>query len=394
MIAARATQGGHWRIPKDELDRLRREGVPDPPPATATGPVIEPVDESFLNPSRHPALLAEPSTEAIAAADDVVRLENEVRGIQLKRAKEEGLDWFRERRTVETQAQAAHDRQRLQARSVQIRRNWENAWMEYALENMPEDAPENVRLPVSEFVRQTLASLNPDDPEEVAEPLVRAAVDRGLQPWRRDKEIEIAIQEARNQLPYWAKSFPEPSEWELRAIRAASEEIAQLRTDAAIGEIRAASMAAGRRIANEYQHQEASRRIVESVFLPQFPADQDRAQQAVKAALERLPVGSSRTLMEQARDGVLAPYKAAEEAAIVQCQASRQADYYLLHVDSCLEKLALIRSLGDFSRRQQLARALKGEIRPILIQEILEEPLNTNEAHTFIESLVNRRLAH
>jgi excisionase family DNA binding protein len=29
-IAARATHGGRWRIPKGEVERLRREGVPDP----------------------------------------------------------------------------------------------------------------------------------------------------------------------------------------------------------------------------------------------------------------------------------------------------------------------------------------------------------------------------
>jgi excisionase family DNA binding protein len=41
-IAARATHGGRWRIPKGEVERLRREGVPDPPPATPTGPVVDP----------------------------------------------------------------------------------------------------------------------------------------------------------------------------------------------------------------------------------------------------------------------------------------------------------------------------------------------------------------
>ncbi|MBZ5644561.1 MAG: helix-turn-helix domain-containing protein [Acidobacteriia bacterium] len=394
IIAARATHGGHWRIPKGEVERLLRDGVPDPPPATPTGPAVEHVIESVPNPVRHPTLLAEPSNEAISAADDVVRLENEVRGIQLKRAKEESLDWFRDRQRQQTQAQAAHDRQRLEARSLQIRRNWENAWVEYALENIPEGAPESIRLPVSESVRQTLESLSPDDPEEVTEPLVRAAIDKGLQPWLRNKEIELVIQEARDQLPYLARGFSEPSEWELRAIRTASEDISRLRSDATIGEIRAASITAGRRIASEYLHQGEVRRIVESVFLSQPLADQERARHSVKEAIDRLPIGSTRSQMEQTREGVLAPYKAAEEAASVQAQASRQADFYLLHVNSCLEKIALSRNLGDFSRRQQLAKELKEEIRPILVEEILEEPLSLDEAQTFIASLVNRRLAH
>src|SRR5580704_839265 len=37
MIAARATPGNHFRIPKSEIERLRREGVPEPPSSTPTG---------------------------------------------------------------------------------------------------------------------------------------------------------------------------------------------------------------------------------------------------------------------------------------------------------------------------------------------------------------------
>ena len=93
MIAARATPGGHFRIPKSEIDRLRRDGVPDPPPATPVQPQAEPENVPAINPHRHPVLLAEPSEQAINSADPVVQLENEVKAIGLKRIKEEHLDW-------------------------------------------------------------------------------------------------------------------------------------------------------------------------------------------------------------------------------------------------------------------------------------------------------------
>jgi len=66
------------------------------------------------------------------------------------------------------------------------------------MESLPDDAPEDARLPVYESVRQTLASFNPRDPVEVVEPLILAAVGRGLRPWRRSKEIEKATQEVRH----------------------------------------------------------------------------------------------------------------------------------------------------------------------------------------------------
>jgi hypothetical protein len=397
MVAARATRGGHWRIPQSEMQRLRRDGVPDPPPATPSESQAEIATVSAANPPhRHPALLAEPSKDAIASADEVVRLENEVRAIGLKRSKEENLDWFRDRHRNQAEANAARVQRNLQAKGQRLRREWDNAWLEYALECVPDDAPEGARLSVAGSVREVLAGFSPSDPEEVVEPLIRAAVERALRPWRRTKEIETAIQDARNQLPGWVKSWSNelPTDWELRAIRAARDAIGQLRNDAMFQEMRAAATAAGREVARQCEDCERRRTIVESVFL-RTPRELENARRAVKAALDSLTVGTSQREMEKARDIALAPFQAAEEAARVQAQATSQADLYLLHVDSYLAKIGADPDsewdLGNSSDRGQLAQELKTEIRPILIQAILEEPLNLDEAYTFIESLVDRR---
>jgi excisionase family DNA binding protein len=392
MIAARATPGGHFRIPKSEIERLRRDGVPDPPPATPVEPQAEPVNLPTINPHRHPVLLAEPSEQAINSADEVVQLENEVKAIGLKRIKEENLDWFRDRQRRQDETKAGHARQVLQAKEERLRREWENTWLEYAMQNVPDVAPENARLPVHESVRQALANLSPRDPENVVEPLLRAAVEKGLRPWRRSTEIESAIQDARKQLPYWARSFPSPSEWELRAMQAAEEAINQLRTHATIEEVRAAAITAGRRVASEYQHEQECRNLVGSVFLFQTPNEQERARQAVKVTVEKLPMDTSRMQMERVRDEVLAPFRAAEETARVQAQAASTADFFLLHVDSYLNKIAADRGLRDFSGCYQEAQELKAEIRPSLIREILEEPLSLDDAYTLIETLIDRKL--
>jgi hypothetical protein len=394
MIAARATPGGHFRIPKTEIDRLRRDGVPDPPPATPVETQSEPVSApAIVNPQRHPVLLAQPSEQAINSADEVVQLENEVKAIGLKRIKEENLDWFRDRQRKQDEAKAAQARQVLQAKAERLRRDWENNWLQYAMEGVSDDAPEEARLPVYESVQRVLADLSPSDPEEIVEPLIRAAVDTGLRPWRRSKDIEAAIQEARGPLPYWAKGGSELSEWELRSMRAAADAIRGLRDDATLEEMRAVATASGRRVAGEYRHHEECRTLVGNVYLSQMPSDQEKARETVGAALEKMPVGVSRAQMERVRDEVLAPFTAAAETARIQAQAARTADFYLLHVDSYLAKLARDLDLGSSSARYQLAQKLKEEIRPILIAEILEEPLNLNEAYTFIESLMESRLA-
>lgn len=399
MIAARATPGGHFRIPKSEIDRLRRDGVPDPPPATPVEPQAEPVSVTAANPHRHPVLLAEPSEQAISSADEVVRLENEVKAIGLRRTKEETLDWFRDRQRKQDEAKAAQTREVLQANAQRLHREWENTWLEFAIEGLPDDAPEDGRLPIYESVRQALADLSPSDPEEIVEPLVRAAMERGLLPWRHSKKIEEAIQDARNQLPGWTKSWAKdfPSEWELRAMRVAREAIGQLRNDATLHEIRAAGIAAGGQVAQELAYRETCRGIVECIYLPYALNEQEKARQAVREALEILPTGTPRATLERVRNDVLAPFKTAQETARIQAHAASQADIFLLHVDSYLSIIAAdLHSeldFGNFSDRYQFAQELKREIRPILIEEILDEPLNLNEAHTFIESLVEHRLA-
>jgi hypothetical protein len=67
----------------------------------------------------HTALLAEPSEEVIGSAEEVVRLENEVKALGLLRRKEEASDWFREREELEAQRRAEQQDEKEQARAEQ-----------------------------------------------------------------------------------------------------------------------------------------------------------------------------------------------------------------------------------------------------------------------------------
>ena len=72
-------------------------------------------DDSGSRPARwrygRAALLADPSEDAVAGADDVVTLEKQVQALGLRQQKEEKLDWFRDREEREAQGRVAQERE-------------------------------------------------------------------------------------------------------------------------------------------------------------------------------------------------------------------------------------------------------------------------------------------
>jgi hypothetical protein len=84
------TDGGQFRIPREVVEKLKRDGVPAMPrPLPNQGEMTV-----IPSPARraHPALLAAPSDEVIESLEEVVCLENEVKALGLRRQREEQLD--------------------------------------------------------------------------------------------------------------------------------------------------------------------------------------------------------------------------------------------------------------------------------------------------------------
>ena len=93
-------------------------------------------------------LLATPSEELIADAEDLERKKLELQKLGVRRQIEEEMDFFREREREEedteeqrrTQLQEQrHQQQREQAqlRERQRRQRWQSQWVEHALQSMP-----------------------------------------------------------------------------------------------------------------------------------------------------------------------------------------------------------------------------------------------------------------
>jgi hypothetical protein len=173
-------------------------------------------------------------------------------------------------------------------------------------------------------------------------------------------------------------------------MRDAADAIAHLDKAAPLTAIRAVAVEAGNKVCTEYQawkaaddHRKACKHITDWTF------EGDDACEAVRCALEKLPVGATRAQMESVRDAALAPFRAATKAV-------EDADLYLYHVSGYIEELGNEETgswdLGDWSERYHLAATLKVKLRPVLIRKLLEETLDLEGAYEFIEEWLDREL--
>ncbi len=94
LMAAETTPGGQWRIAKDEIDRLKRDGLP---PIPRPLPGDTPMQRAGNSHPTRSDLLGEPSAGVVSAVEDVAITEALNKKRKLERELEETEDWFRQR---------------------------------------------------------------------------------------------------------------------------------------------------------------------------------------------------------------------------------------------------------------------------------------------------------
>ena len=439
--------GSQWRFSVEEIQRLRREGLP-PLPAMEEDGLRSAGSPQSRNKPETEGLLAPPSEELIADAEDLERQKLKLQKLGVRRQMEEQMDFFRGREQEEEDRQdqrrtrlqeQRHQQQREQAavREQQRRQQWQSRWIEYALRSLPYDAPETMKLQVHKQVIETLARLNTSESRRVIEQLVDAATKKALKPWRRQQEIQKVIEDA---LPYEIKYTDDKP----RAVRAAAEAIGKLRPEPTREELELAAKEAIEPFVIKHEQMMAAREhqkqcdwIVCDVVIglrQESSEVLDLAKQAVSKALRQLPVGCSKKMMEQARDQALVPVKKAiakreeaeealrrkqqeearrkreaEEAKLKKQQeeaqsereaaeALRQAEsrirWKLGHIHDYLGKLGQSEIEFDgFLDRWLLGEKFKKKIDPILVKELLRKPdLTDEQIHNRIERLVDEYL--
>ena len=439
--------GSQWRFPVEEIERLQREGLP-PLPAIDDDSRSPGGKSPRDNRAETEGLLAPPSAELIADAEDLERQKLKLQKLGVRRQIEEEMDFFRgrdqeeedrqdQRRTRLQEQRHRQRRQQAQLLDQQRRQQWQSRWIEYALRSLPYDAPEETKLQVHQQVIETLAKLNPGESRRVIEQLVDAATEKGLRPWRRQQEIQKVIEDA---LPYEIKYSDEKP----RALRAAAEAISKLRPEATREELELAAKEAIEPFVIKHQRMMAAREHqtqcdwmvchVVIGFRHETSEVLNLAKQAVSKALRQLPVGCSKKVMERARDQALVPIKKAiakreeaaealrkkqqeearrkreaEEAKLKKQQeetqrkreaeeAVRRAESRLLwklgHVDDYLQELEKSRiEFEDIFDRLRVARKLQEKIKPTLVKELVSKPdLTDEQLHKRIEQLVDEHL--
>jgi len=393
-VAAELTRGQQWKIPLSEVERLKKQGVP-PIPSDVHQSEAEDEPPATEAP---PDLYAEPSGELIEAAEQVKIVENQLRRRQLERDAEEVEDWFRDRQDQQAAKEKAARREAEGARAEERRWAWLQKWTQYGLESVPVAARRAVELDVHAAIQQALSGLQPDQPDQITRRLVDAAAQKALGPWQREQNIKRALEVAVNRLP-----------WDLRADSSARQRawesgivaIRKLRQEACYAEMESAAVSAMAPMAAEHQqkqqaaeHRETCARIVQfGVYIYGANAEEEKAaKEAVRNALDALPVGCARNLLEQAKKAAIAPHEAAvakrREAEDRRRKAEYKADAELGYIERYLEQEYEFTG-GWFELRKEAER-LRPQIREALIAAILEDPdLNEQDLRDLIQDEID-----
>ncbi len=404
-IDAELTSGNQWRVAIAEVTRLKRDGVPPIPQRLSKEEDDEDhsADESREVPD---GLYAEPSEDVIDSAEEVTITENRLRKRRLERELEQEEDFFRERATREAAGQAAEREEARKQQERRRRREWEDEWIEFALDRVPDNAPKELGLEVHSQVAEALGRLQADQPAIAVRRIVEAAVDKALAPWHRTNERVKAIEEAIRGLPYAIQRNDELEDLKLEAIRLATNAVNQCHPEAASATLQAAARNSVKPVLRVFEHAQTVNAVASWIFVRGASSQEQReADELVKTALAKLPVGSSRTQMERTRDEALAPVLAriAERERVAAAKAEQQRqrtaaewrlNRLLDHIGDYLkEAYEYEDTYAGIGERFDDARRLKEQIRPTLLEECLADPsLDDDDVRGRIEELVDELL--
>ena len=303
-VTASMTSGGQWRVPYEEVERLKAESVPPAP-----RPMPDGTAPRRANGGRNGGeLLGPPSVGLMGTAEKVVAAENLLRQRRLELELAEVEDRHRqhkeavaaekaERDRVELErwrrGQREEDRRREAAREAEERKRWRDRWIDHAVKSAAA-APAEYRLETHDRVAALLDELSPGLDRTTLESLVAAAVEEALRPWRHAQDRQRVVEDSLKRLPSWARHPAKPTEWERAVTDVVVEVTDALGEDAMYEAMMAASSPGVEVLLASCEHLARLEKVVRRLWLS---ADDERA---VRTALTKLPVGSSEDEMERA----------------------------------------------------------------------------------------------
>lgn len=331
------------------------------------------------------------------AVDDLRVTEVRLKKRKLDRDIEEVEDFFRERQQKTATETANALRARKAAADAQKTLEWEHLWQAYGLGRIPADAPPDSRIELHSSVAAVLRQIGIDQPREVVQQLVDAAVQKVLDPYHNRKRVEQIISDALSRLPYNARGAGTPTAWEIKGRKAARHAIATLGDQATDPEMCSVSAAAVQSIAWEYEDARVRDSIIEELRFWMLgeaeTTDREHAMDIAKRTLAKLPPGASRVALENAIDTALLPLQKSiqnrRELAARKQRANTLANSHLHYVDDYLRREY---EFANLTEKWRAAEQLKVELRPLIIRELEKGRLTEDRIREYIECIVDRRL--
>jgi hypothetical protein len=388
LIVAERTHGGQWKIPHSEVERIKKQGLPEIPAS------IEPDDDKYeeeYSPTGN-RLPAPARGGVMRSAKTVVVAENRRNRLEISQDPGETRNWFPEPQRVDAEArsrerQAMFDKAAL-AQAEQERIAWHDSWMATALRSVPWEAPSETRLAVRDTVSDVLDNLGPQHSWHVIEPLVTAAVAKALRPWNQETETARAIKTACDSLPWGAKNLSSPTVWQARAQETAAAAIRRLTADSTFAEKLCVGHAAVRQITSDFENDELRKRILGAAYLWDVaPEEREDAQAALQKELGSLPIGTSALAMEKAREQALAPFRESKKR-------KEHVNLALAHIRNYVRELHRAGET-DFESDWAISnfvQRLEQRFRPLLEQELLDDDLSHDELCELLEEWVDEAL--
>lgn len=418
VVRAELTQGGQFRIPQAERERLLKEGpprLPRPLPGDKGRPTASRAGAPPLG------LLAQPSDDLIEKAEEVARRAYEVQALRLQRRIDAEADRIR-RREARIEQEQREQEETIQARlaaqqAEKERAGWLQGWEEYALRNLPYNATAQVRLDVHQQVRERLSDLDPLPTAATVQRVIQAIVDEAMRVARCRQESHDIIQKLMSDLP---SDLRYGADFELErntAVNLMGEALDRLPVDAGVEQKQATARLALEPVMVCYRHQLACQALLQGLYgmIPRAnQAEKQEAWKALGAALQQVPVGASQTKLEAVRAKVVSEAlerveqrlsderRQAEERARQREEARRRSEaefrvtMAISHVDEVLKELEREGEVefGGWHDRWETGKKMRETVSPLLVEELVKEPeVSTEQVQKRVGALVRKSLS-
>jgi len=272
---------------------------------------------------------AEMSTQQLTVA------KNKLEQNKVRRDEAEIEDFFGERQKRLQEQEAAelrHYEEQLEAESRTLqkeaaadrRQKFYSKWLEYALQQKPYAAPDEVELDIHAEVLAALAKVDTNEREFVVRRLVDASLERGLKTWKADEAKRNAIGHAIEQLPWHMKH---DESWKAQAAKIAREALKDAGVSVSKEELASMARAALQTLTREFEHAGKIEEAVNGVRVDGANYDELReGRELVREVLSDLPNTARDRQIAEAQEKALAPLSARVAERIAREKAERRRE--------------------------------------------------------------------